>query len=120
MENSILVTIRKLVGVPDGDTSYDLDLVTHINTTMMLLQQLGVGPRDGFSIENDQQTWTEFLTTEHNLSAVKTYIGSKVRLIFDPPQSSFAVEALKKACEELEWRLIAQTELSSLGPSSET
>lgn len=108
--DSILNTIKKLLGYePDYDV-YDTDLVIHINSCFMELNQLGVGPEECFMIEDDGEEWDEFLDGDTNFEAVKTYIYLKCKLVFDPPATSFGVDAINKQLERLEWRLNWQAE----------
>ena len=102
---SILDTIKKLLGGSENDNHFDTDLIIHINSVFMILNQLGVGPEKGFSIKGSEEKWSEFIKEEDQLEAVKTYIYLKVRNIFDPPQSSAVLEAINKTINELEWRL---------------
>ena len=105
MEESILLTIKKLSGVGDEDDSFDLDLINYINSVFGILWQLGIGPYDGYEIEDEGNTWNEFLPNKKYLNTVKTYIALKVRKIFDPPQSSSVMEALNSSINEYEWRI---------------
>lgn len=104
MDESILNTIKKLLGIDASDTSFDQDVITHINSTFAILYQLGVGS-DDFSIEDDSTTWGDYLSSYKQLNTVKTYIYCKVRKIFDPPQSGSSMEALNSIINELEWRI---------------
>lgn len=106
MEESILVTIKKLLGVDKSDTSFDLDILVCINTAILALTQNGVGPEDGFTVEDDTASWSDFLgDNAAELEAAKAYIGMKARLMFDPPSSSVVMEAYNKVIAESEWRL---------------
>ena len=108
---SILTSIKKLMGIPKEHTSFDQDIIMHINTVFLILNQIGVGPDNVFAISSDVETWNDFLgNDETELNAVKTYIYLKVRLIFDPPQSSSFMEAIKSNISELEWRLNSQVD----------
>lgn len=108
--DSILNTIKKMLGYePDYDV-YDTDLVVHINTVFMELNQLGVGPEECFVIEDDGEEWDEFLDGDTNFEAVKTYIYLKCKLVFDPPTTSFGIDAINKQLDRLEWRLNWQAE----------
>lgn len=112
-DESILTSVKKLVGIESDYEHFDPDIISHINSTLMTLTQLGVGPAEGFIIEDEESTWGDFLgdaKTIQKLVAVKTYIGLKVRLIFDPPSNSFVLDALKRQADELEWRLNVQAE----------
>lgn len=110
MEESILTSIKKLLGLTKEYTNFDADIIMHINSVFMILNQLNVGPSDGFRIEDDSSTWDEFITEDDNLDAVKSYIHLKVKLLFDPPLNSAVMEAMKQTINELEWRLNVQAE----------
>mgnify|MGYP003291199741 CR=1 FL=1 len=107
---SILTSIKKLLGIPEEYTVFDPDLIMHINTVFMTLRQLGVGPVEGFRIEDDMATWNDYIIESENLDAVKSYIHLKVKLLFDPPLNSAVIEAIKQSVNELEWRLNLQAE----------
>lgn len=107
---SILTSIKKLLGVEEDYTHFDPDIIMHINSALMSLNQLGIGPTTGFRIEDANAKWTDFITGRLDLEGVKTYVYLKVRLIFDPPQMGYLVEAIKDQIKELEWRLNAQVE----------
>ena len=109
---SILISIKKLLGIPKDDTQFDDDIIMHINSVLLNLTQLGVGPETGFSIEDDSSEWTDFVDIENNaqLHAIKTYIYLKVKLLFDPPLSSSVVDAMNRQISEFEWRLNAAVE----------
>ena len=103
---SILTSIKKLIGIEEDFTHFDPDIIMHINTAFMSLTQIGLGPVDGFRIEDESTTWDEFIPEDRmNLEAVKTYLALKVRLVFDPPPSSTAIDSIKQTIAELEWRL---------------
>ena len=104
---SILTSIKKLLGIDELYTHFDADLVMHINSVLMILTQMGVGPSEGYTIEDDSTTWNEFIPDLKNFEAVKTYIHLKVKLIFDPPTSSAVIESMNRMISELEWRLYA-------------
>ena len=106
MNDSILLTIRKLIG-PGGDHEFfDQDYIIHINTALMVLRQLGVGPKNGFAITGSTETWADFLGSKVGfLEAVKTYVFLKVKKVFDPPASGTMAEAMNSMISELEWRL---------------
>lgn len=105
---SILDSIKKLLGIDPTDTSFDDEIVMDVNSVFSILSQLGLGPPDGFFIQDNTQEWSSFLGERKDLEFVKTYIYQKVRLMFDPPQNSFLVDSIKKQCEEFEWRLNVQ------------
>lgn len=108
---SILQSVKKSCGVPAEYTQFDPDFIMHINTVFMILMQMGVGPEKGFRIEDESAVWEDFITSDDvNLESVKTYMGLKVRLLFDPPSGSAHMEAIKQAIAELEWRLNFEVE----------
>lgn len=107
---SILTTIKKLLGLVEADTSFDVDIIMHINSALMFLNQLGVGPNPAYWITSKTETWANFLGASTNLESAKTYIYQKVRLAFDPPTSGVLVDALTKQISELEFRLNVQAE----------
>ena len=106
MEKSILKSTKKILGLGDDYDVFDLDVITHINAVFSTLQQLGVGPAAGFMIEDDGPTWDDFLLKDPRLNNVKTYVYLRVRLLFDPPATSFAISAMQEQIKELEWRLM--------------
>lgn len=104
MSTSILTSTKKILGLDQEYTPFDLDIITHINTAFSTLTQLGIGPTDGFSIEDADPEWTAFVDDDR-LNSVKTYVYLRVRLLFDPPQASYLIEAINKQIAEIEWRL---------------
>lgn len=117
---SILVSIKKLLGLADTYTPFDADIIMHINTVFMTLHQLGVGPSVGFKIEDETAVWTDYLSDSILLEAAKSYVYMKVKLMFDPPSSSFVIESYKTLCSELEWRLTEQVMLTATPVIGET
>jgi hypothetical protein len=109
--NSILDSVKKVLNIGFDETSFDLDVTMFINSAFASLQQLGVGPDDGFSISDNTSVWSSFTSEITLVGKVKTYVTNKVRLIFDPPATSFAIEALKEVLAEDEWRLTQQAEI---------
>lgn len=107
---SILISIKKLLGVGEEYDHFDADIIMHINSTLMFLNQLGIGPDDPFLINGDTETWSDLLGTNTKVEAVKAYIFLKVKLLFDPPTSSFVLESMDRQITMLEWRLNAQAE----------
>jgi hypothetical protein len=105
MEMSILNSTKKILGIANDYTAFDLDIITHINTAFSTLTQLGVGPADGFMIEDDSAVWAEFIDTDNQLNSVKSYVFLRVRLLFDPPGTSYLINAYQDQIKELEWRL---------------
>ena len=113
MDDSILDSIKKLLGFDPDYTAFDTDIMIHINSTIMGLEQLGVG-NNNYQISSKDDTWGNYLAgTNVNLEAVKSFIYLKVRLIFDPPATSFTIEAYQKQIAEYEWRLFLQAEQTS-------
>ena len=104
MNESILVSIKKLLGITEDHTHFDADIIMHINSVFFVLWQLGVGPSTPFMIEDDSATWDEFVSNA-NFELVKSYMYLKVRLMFDPPLSSTVVDSMKRMIDEYEWRL---------------
>jgi hypothetical protein len=105
MEESILKSTKKILGLDAAYTPFDLDIITHINAAFSILNQLGVGPREGYAIEDESDTWDEFPIPPNQLQLVKTYIYLKVRVLFDPPGTSFLLESANNQLKEYEWRL---------------
>lgn len=103
--DSILTSIKKLLGIEEDYIQFDSDIIMHINTVFLNLAQLGVGPTEGFMIEDDVASWYDFIGDSTELQAVKTYVYLKVKLLFDPPLSSSVVESMNRMISELEWRL---------------
>jgi hypothetical protein len=110
MDDSILATIKKMLGLDPSYTPFDQDVIVLINSTFMTLHQLGIGPKEGFHITDYSSKWSEFITNNVNLRGVQEYVYMKVRMVFDPPGNSFVMEALKQQCQELEWRMNVQAE----------
>lgn len=105
--DSILLSIKKLLGIIDAYTQFDADLIIYINSAFAILRQLGVGPKEGFYIESNVETWNDFIQGDPaRLRLVKAYVYMKVRLMFDPPtQSGSLLESMKRQIDEFEWRL---------------
>lgn len=111
--DSILTSIKKLLGISEDYKEFDTDIIIHINTAFSKLNQLGVGPEEGFSIKDKTSVWTEFLADAKNLESVKTYVYLIVRLVFDPPQSSAVMTSMENTINQLEWRLNVAAEQTS-------
>jgi hypothetical protein len=122
MEQSILKSTKKMLNIDPGDTTFDLDIITHINSEFSILTDLGVGPSDGFSIQDETAEWDDFLPAEDylpaditrlnavKLSKIKTCIYLRTRLLFDPPVQSSLIDAIKQQLQEAEWRLSVNRE----------
>lgn len=109
--SGILVTVKKMLGLESDYTPYDLDLVIFINSALMVLSQIGVGPSGGFHITGYDETWADLVGDDQTkLEAVKSYVYLKTRLSFDPPANSFVVTSIENQVKELEWRLNVRTE----------
>lgn len=108
--DSILTSVKKIIGISEEDESFDTDLIIHINSVLMILNQLGVGPEDGFSITDKSAVWTDVIGDNKLIEATKTFVGLKVRLIFDPPTSSAVLDSINKTISELEWRINVMVE----------
>lgn len=111
---SILTSIKKLLGIAEGYTHFDDDLILHINSIFSVLTQMGIGPSTGYMITDAGNTWDEFTENKFYYEGVKNYIHLRVKLVFDPPLSSAVTEAINKMITELEWRLFAASETKSL------
>ena len=110
---SILTSTKKLLGIAEDYNHFDPDLIMHINSVFTILTQLGVGPKGGFMILDENATWDEFLPEGKYLMAVKSYVAQKVRLLFDPPTNSAVMECINKMIQEFEWRLNVEVETPS-------
>lgn len=105
MGESILTSIKKLLGIPEEYEHYDMDLIIHINSVFSILNQLGVGPSKPFIISDDTSTWDEFIPDESFIACAKSYVYQRVKILFDPPTTSFNLDAVKNTINELEWRM---------------
>lgn len=108
--DSILTSIKKLLMLAEDDTSFDADIIMHINTVIAVLNQFGVGPDTGFTITDKTATWQELLGSYPNLDSVRSYVYLKVKMIFDPPSSGAVIESMNRVIGELEWRINATAE----------
>jgi len=107
---SILTSIKKLLGITEDYTHFDADLIIHINSVLSTLSQLGAGPSDGFSITGSDETWKDFIGSDPKIQFIKSYVYLKVKLLFDPPLSSSVAEATNRQISELEWRIFVQAD----------
>lgn len=110
--DSILTSIKKMLGMTEDYTEFDTDLIIHINSVFSTLTQIGVGPTEGFMIEDESSVWSDFIGTESKWNFVKTYVYLKVRLLFDPPNSGSVMESINNQIKELEWRLFTESEIT--------
>lgn len=114
METSILNSTKKILGLDSEDTSFDLDIITHINSAFSILNQLGIGPPSGFTIEDETAEWADFgVTDEPTLNLLKTCVYLRVRMLFDPPTTSYLQSALSRQIEEHDWRLSTMRETTA-------
>ena len=111
--DSILTSIKKLLGITEEDDSFDMDIIMLINSAFVTLQQLGIGPSEGFSIEDDTAIWTDFLPDDNAVNLVHNFVWLKVKMVFDPPTSSFVMDAMKHQIAEDEWRLMVHADLKT-------
>ena len=109
--DSILESVKKTLGIYPDDTAFNDELIIHINSVFMILQQLGIGTADGFSISGSTETWSQFVSDSSHTELVKSYIYVKVRMLFDPPQNSALIEAMNEQAAEFEWRLAVKGEM---------
>ena len=107
-DESILTSVKKVLGIPEYYEHFDQDILLHLNSVMSILNQLGVGPENGFVVEDDSTTWSDLFDGDidtNKMSYVKSYVCLRVRLLFDPPASSGAIDAMERQMRELEWRI---------------
>lgn len=117
--NSILDSTKKAIGLGADYDVFDPDIIMHINTAFSTLSQLGVGPEEGFQIVDDSMTWDEYTMADKERNMVKSYVYLRVRLLFDPPETSYLINAFNDQVKELEWRLNVHEEGEKWGnPSS--
>jgi hypothetical protein len=102
---SILNSIKKLLGISENDTAFDVDLIIHINSVFSILAQLGATSKENYKISSSSDTWSDYIGDFEDLELLKSYMYLRVKIIFDPPQSSFVMESYKKIIDELEWRI---------------
>ena len=106
--DSILTSIKKLLGISEEQDDFDVDVIVHINSVFANLCHIGVGPSNGFSIKDASSVWTDFISDEHWFFAfIESYVYMKVKLVFDPPLNSAVLSSYKESIKELEWRLYA-------------
>lgn len=106
MEQSILKSTKKVLQIGLDDESFDLDILTHINSAFSILHDLGVGPESGFVVEDEYVDWDAYLSNDPvKLSKVKACVYLRTRLLFDPPATTFHLNAVQEQLKEVEWRL---------------
>jgi hypothetical protein len=111
MEDSILTSTKKILGIDAGYTEFDLDIITHINAVFSIITQLGVGPVEGFMIEDETAMWSDFDAPILQRNMVRTLLFLRVKMLFDPPTTSFLISAMEKQIEEVTWRLNVHREV---------
>lgn len=104
METSVLNSIKKILGISENYTAFDIDIIIHINSVFSVLSQMGIGPSECFYIDDSLTEWPDFIT-DSNYNLIKSYMYLKVRMLFDPPVNSFMISAMEKQIQEYEWRL---------------
>lgn len=115
MEESILDSIKDMLGPDSSDNVFDNEILIHINMALSVLTQLGVGPAEGFIVTDSDATWSQFLGSAKNIDMAKSFVFMKVKMVFDPPSSSFVLTSMEKACDELGWRLTVAVDSNKLG-----
>lgn len=108
--NSILLTIKKLIGYDADYTVFDQDLILFINTRLARLVQLGIGPKEGFKITSAEETWSQFTDDLMYLEPAKEYVYIKCKLVFDPPSNTSLINTLESIADEIEWQLCLDAE----------
>lgn len=103
--DSILSSIKKILGIPIEYSEFDADIIIHINSVLSILTQMGVGPKEGFYVSDASDEWSDFIGDRIDIEMIKTYVGLKVKQMFDPPTTSSVSESIKNLINELEWRL---------------
>jgi hypothetical protein len=120
MITSILDSIKKVLNLESTYTAFDQDIILHINSVFSTLNELGIGPEQGFMIEDKDATWNTFLGDDPRLNNVKSYVYLRVRMLFDPPTLGYLIEAMERQIKEFEWRLNAYRESTQwVDPSAE-
>lgn len=110
MDDSVLKSVKKMLGIHEDYDVFDKDIIMHINSVFFTLHQLGVGPAEGFSIGDSVDVWDDFIPQSALLNAVKPYVGLKVRLLFDPPTTSSVLDSINRMINEYEWRINIEVE----------
>lgn len=115
MDHSVLDDIKKLLGIDSEDDSFDIDISIMINSAILALSQIGIGPKEGYTVTSKEDKWSDYLeNTTTDVNNVKNYIYLKTRLIFDPPSNSTVIESFNKNLQELEWRMMLNVETNNL------
>ena len=117
---SILTSIKKMLGITEEYDHFDADLIMHINSVFMILTQLGVGPSEGFRIEDELATWSDIIPADKNFEIIKSYMHLKVKMLFDPPLSSVVLGSMERMISEFEWRINVLAEQMAYDPPKPT
>lgn len=104
--DSILDSVKKLLGISEEYEQFDQDVIMHVNSVFVVLNQLGIGPSTPFSISSNAETWSDFFGSDVDNAMVRSYVYLRVRMLFDPPTIGSVVEACNKQIDELTWRLM--------------
>ena len=108
--DSILSSVKKMLGISEEYKAFDVDIIMHINSVLSILSQLGAGPPNGFSITGDSETWSDFASDGNFMELIKSYVFLKVKLLFDPPVSSSVIESMNRLIVESEWRINSEVD----------
>ena len=117
MDESILTSIKKMLGIVQEYTEFDSVVIIHINSVLSILNQLGVGPSEGLIIKDDKTTWSSLINDDNTLESVKSYVYVKTKILFDPPNSSIVMDAMNRTINELECRINIAVETKKKGGS---
>ena len=113
--DSILNTIKKLLGIDADDDSFDVDITIGINAAIFNLSQMGVGPNNSFILTSVDQKWSDYMGTNVvNLESIKKYLYLKTKMVFDPPTNSTVIESINNTLKEIEWRMMLAVETNNL------
>lgn len=107
---SILTSVKKMLGIAEDYKHFDADLIMHINSVLSVLTQMGVGPAEGFYIQDENAEWTDFMNDDPKVNFVRSYMCLRVRMLFDPPLGSAVIESINDTIRELEWRINSEAD----------
>jgi hypothetical protein len=116
---SILTSVKKSLGIAAEQEEFDVDIIMFINSIFVILHHLGIGPNNGFQIQDAVPTWTDYVGSSPLMNIIPTYVSLRVRMLFDPPTTSYLQEAMKNQIDEMEWRISVDRE-NSLPPEVTT
>lgn len=115
MDESILNSLKNMLGILPEDMDFDNELISHTNAFISNLTDIKIGPEEGFAIEDANAIWSDFVSNVSDMSAAREYLYSSIRLVFDPPSNSFVVTSLEKAKDEAYWRLYMRADMQKEG-----